>query len=186
MDITKLQNQDRNEFKLMVQDHQDLVYNTVLSFVRNIEDAEDICQEVFVDAFHGLPKFKGESSLKTWLYRLSVNAAMGYLRKQNRQKRAQFLTSLFAIEEREDISDFVHPGVQLENQERAIILDKAIAKLPDKQMIAYRLRSFEDLDYETIAKVMETSLSSVESLLHRAKQNLQKHLRIYYTHNMID
>lgn len=184
--IVQLQRQDRSAFKTLVQENQDLVFNTLLSFVSDNHDAEDLSQEVFVKAYHALSSFKGESKISTWLYRLSVNTALEYLRAQGRLKRKSFLVSLFGKNEVLEIPDFMHPGVQIENQERAAILNKAIEKLPEKQMIAYRLRNYEDLSYDDISDIMSTTKSSVESLLHRAKQNLRTELKEYYTQNMID
>ena len=79
--------------------------------------------------------------------------------------------------------DFNHPGVQLENKERAAILFKAISQLPENQKVAFTLNKLEDKSYQEIAEIMECTISSVESLLHRAKQKLRKLLAKYYDDN---
>ena len=96
-----------------------------------------------------------------------------------------FLTSLFGNNDelKHHPADFVHPGVQLENQERASILFKNIDKLPDNQKVAFTLHHVEGLSYQEITEVMQTSLSAVESLIHRAKHNLRKSLGQYYAQN---
>jgi RNA polymerase sigma-70 factor (ECF subfamily) len=76
--------------------------------------------------------------------------------------------------------NYAHPGVQLENKERAGILFFAISKLPEQQQVAYTLSKIEGLNYEEIGKVMDKTKNAVESLLHRAKQSLQKLLKTYY------
>ena len=163
--------------------HQRLVYNTSLGILQNTADAEDLSQEVFVQVFHSIKDFKGDCKLSTWLYRITVTKSLDFLRAKKRKKRFAFIQSLFGDESNEPLVEqitFVHPGVQLENKERAGILFKAIDKLPENQKTAFTLNKVEGLSYHEIAEVMQTSVSSVESLLFRAKGNLQKHLGEYY------
>ncbi|MCD6068768.1 MAG: polymerase subunit sigma-70 [Bacteroidetes bacterium] len=151
--------------------------------LQHTEDAEDITQEVFTEVFHSVKNFKGESKLSTWVYRITITKCLDFQRKKNRKKRFGFMQNLFGEESNEplrDIPHFYHPGVQLENKERAAILWLAIDRLPERQRTAFILSKTEDLSYTEIAGVMDISLASVESLLVRAKQNLQGHLREYY------
>jgi RNA polymerase sigma-70 factor (ECF subfamily) len=99
-----------------------------------------------------------------------------------RKRRAGILT-WFNKENREvsnDAADFNHPGVMAENEEQSRILFRAVEKLPESQKIAFTLHKLEGLSYEQIAAVMQKTLSSVESLMHRAKSNLKKELYEYY------
>ena len=130
--------------------------------------------------------FKEESSLSTWIYRISVNKCLEFLRKKNRKKRSGIFRSIFSSEGEKAIenhSDFSHPGIQLENQERSQVLFKAIGLLPAQQQTAYVLHKVEQVSYNEIASIMQVSLSAVESLLFRAKQNLKKYLSAYYQEN---
>ncbi len=166
-----------------MESHQGLVYNTSLGILQNAEDAEDIAQEVFIQAFHSVKDFKGDSKISTWLYRIAVTKSLDHLRAKKRQKRFGFMQHIFGGEDGEptvDPPNFVHPGVQLENKERAAILFKAIDKLPESQKTAFILSKTEGLSYQKIAEVMEVTVASVESLLFRAKSNLQKYLQTYY------
>jgi RNA polymerase sigma factor (sigma-70 family) len=160
-----------------------LVYNTALGILQNTFDAEDLAQEVFVQVFHSVKNFKGDCKLSTWLYRITVTKSLDFLRAKKRKKRFAFVQSLFGNENNEPLVEqatFVHPGVQLENKERATILFKAIDKLPENQKIAFTLSKVDGLSYQEIADVMQLSVSSIESLLFRAKSNLQKYLGDYY------
>ena len=160
-----------------------MVYNTALGILQNTFDAEDLAQEVFVQVFHSVKNFKGDCKLSTWLYRITVTKSLDFLRAKKRKKRFAFVQSLFGSENNEPLAEqatFVHPGVQLENKERAAILFKAIDKLPENQKIAFTLSKVEGLSYQEIADVMQLSVSSIESLLFRAKNNLQKYLGDYY------
>lgn len=178
--IQKLSERNEIAFKQLVNEQKDRVYNLALGIVQNQEEAEDIAQEVFIQVFESIVQFKGQSKLSTWIYRITVTHALEWLRSRKRKKRFGYMIRLFqsdAIEPGIDIPDFVHPGVQLENQEKARLLFKAIDALPENQKVAFTLHKIEDLSYEEIAAVMEVSLGAVESLIHRARVNLQKKLK---------
>jgi RNA polymerase sigma factor (sigma-70 family) len=188
MNDTELLNQIRagqeSAFKILVETHQKRVFNTVLAIVQNFEEAEDVSQEVFIEVYQSVNKFRGDSKLSTWLYRIATTKALEEIRKKKAQKRFAFFTNLFN-DDNEIVHtpvEFEHPGVVLENKERSKQLFKAINQLPDNQKIAYTLCNVEGLSYQEITEVMEVSLSSVESLLFRAKANLKKSLHdLYYS-----
>ena len=170
----------------MVQLYQDQVYNTALGLLKNEEEAQDTAQEVFIEAFRSLGKFREESRISTWLYRIAINKSLDLIRKKKRKKRWTTVVSLFGGEDKDSasqVADFEHPGVKLENKERAKILFSAIEKLPENQRIAFTLHKIEDLSYKEIADTMQTSLSSIEALIHRAKKNLRKELGGWYEKN---
>ncbi len=178
--IQKLSERNEIAFKQLVNEQKDRVYNVALGIVQNQEEAEDIAQEVFIQVFESIVQFKGQSKLSTWIYRITVTHALEWLRSRKRKKRFGYMIRLFQSDASEpgiDIPDFVHPGVQLENQEKARLLFKAIDALPENQKVAFTLHKIEDLSYEEIAAVMEVSLGAVESLIHRARVNLQKKLK---------
>lgn len=168
-------------FRFLISEYGDRVHNTVLSIIQNKEDAEDLTQEVFVEVYNSISKFKGEARLFTWIYRIASTKSLDLLRKRKAKKRFAFITSIFSSEEGEmEISDFSHPGIIAENNERAKILFKAMNKLPENQRIAFTLCQIENLSYKEAAEVMKLSVSSVESLIFRAKGNLKKYLKDYY------
>lgn len=184
--IRKLIEGDRISFEKLVKQFKNKVFNTSLSILQNVEDAEDITQEVFVEVFQSLKNFKGESKLSTWIYRIAVSKSLEFLRWKNRKKRFGFMQSLSynnLTESILEIPNFFHPGIQLENKERAAILFAAIHKLPENQKTAFILHKTEGLSYAEVADVMQVTVSSVESLLFRAKQSLQKLLGDYYEKN---
>lgn len=160
-----------------------MVYNTVLGFVQNMHDAEDITQEVFIKVYENIGKFKQQSKLSTWIYRISITQAIDFMRHKNRKKRMGFLSSLFGVNNEllHDPADFVHPGVLAENKEQAAVLFNAINKLPENQKTAFILQKVQDLSQQKIAEVMGLNEGAVESLLMRAKGNLKKLLTGYYS-----
>ena len=186
--IADLQRGDQSAFTKLVDECQDMVYNTALGIVQNPEDADDITQEVFVQVYQSVSSFKGESKLSTWLYRITLSKALDHIKKSRRKKRVAFVQSLFGSREEEILSpvDFNHPGVQLEKKERAAELFRALKELPHKQRVAFTMHKLEGQSYQEIAEIMDTSLFAVESLMGRAKRNLKKILEKYYRENNSD
>lgn len=182
--IGQLQQRDEQAFRALVEEHKDRVYNTCLGFLQNMEDAEDMAQEVFIQVFNSIGDYRNEASLSTWIYRIAVTKSLELLRYRKRQKRRSFFESLLGSgPDPDDISGddpFYHPGVSLENKERSAVLFREIEKLGEKQKTAFVLHNVEGLSYKEIADVMKTSLSAVESLIHRARKNLQQQLQDFY------
>lgn len=168
------------DFRNIVNENQDRVYNTCLGFMKNDEEAQDMTQEVFMHVYQNMIKFKGDSKLSTWIYRITTNKCLEEIRKKGRKKRSAKLSDISDEAIQNQTPDFFHPGVALEDKERAIVLFEAIDELPEPQKIAFTLSKVEQLSYEEISMVMEKSISSIESLLFRAKKNLQKLLTHYY------
>ena len=155
-----------------------------MSFVPNKEDAEDIAQEVFVEVFKSIKKFKGKSKLSTWIYRITTNKCLEFIRKKNSKKRFAFMQSIFGNEIPFDktnyFTEYNHPGVLLENKEKSATLFKAINQLPESQKAVFTLHKVDGKSYNEISEITEKSVSSVESLMFRAKKNLQQQLEYYY------
>ena len=174
--IQGLRNGDEAAFKFLVKDYQDRVYNTAIGIVQNAEDAEDVAQEVFIQVFSSIHSFKEESKLSTWIYRITTTCALDLLRSRKSKKRFGFLQRLFgdSNEALYEVPDFNHPGVTMDRKENAALLFKAINQLPENQKIAFTLHKLEDLSYQEISEIMKTSVAAVESIMHRAKQNLRK------------
>lgn len=180
--VERLKQGDEIAFKTIVEQWQDMVYNTILGIVQNETEAEDLAQDVFIKVFEKINTFKGDSKFSTWLYRIATTTALDQLRSKKRKKRFGFLQSLTGSsgDEKEQLPDFHHPGISLDNKERAAVLFKAIDSLPENQKSAYTLHKLEGLSYRDVSDVLNTTVSAVESLMSRANQNLRKHLEEYY------
>ena len=167
------------QFKTIVTAYQDRIYNTCLGFVKQAADAEDLAQEVFIEVYKNLSKFRGEADTFTWVYRIAVNKCLAHVRSAKATKRTG---TTYALNEDFDqpASTYYHPGVKLENKEQAAILMRAIDALPEQQRIAFTLNKIDGLSYEKIDKIMEKTQDSIASILHRAKMNLRKQLHTYY------
>ncbi|GAL64025.1 MULTISPECIES: RNA polymerase sigma factor [Algibacter] len=167
---------------------QQKVFATCISFVPNKEDAEDIAQDVFVEVFNSINKFKGNSKLSTWIYRITTNKCLEFIRKKNTKKRFAFLQSIMGNEIPMDktkyFTEMNHPGVLLENKQKSETLFKAINQLPDAQRVVFTLSKIDGLSNQEVCDITEKSLSSVESLMFRAKKNLQDVLGDFYKNDM--
>ena len=169
-----------DDFADIVTERQQMVYNTALGIVQNEEDAEDITQEVFLKVYEGLKSFRQESSLSTWIYRITITTALDFEKQKKRHKRGGLMQRVFGYAEAVEKPDFFHPGVVLDKKEDASVLFMAMKKLPEKQRTAFLLHKMEGLTNNEIAVIMETTLLAVESLQVRAKNNLRNHLKEYY------
>lgn len=180
--IAQLQQGDEQAFTKLVDDWQDMVYNTALGIVQNEEDADDITQEVFIQAYQSISSFKGDAKISTWLYRITVSKALDHEKRKKRKKRFGFVQGFFGSQDEEQIHpvQFNHPGVELENKEKARELFEALKRIPEKQRIAFTLHKLEGQSYQEVAEIMNTTLYAVESLIGRAKANLKKELIKYY------
>ena len=174
--IQRLREGDELAFKTLVESCQDMVFNTALGIVQNASDAEDVAQEVFIQVYRSIDQFKGDSRLTTWIYRITTTKSLDHIRSRKRKKRFAFVTSLFGPDNQllHDPVEFNHPGVSLDNKEDAVALFRLIGQLPENQKTAFILYKTEELSYQEIAQVMGVSVSAVESLLFRARQNLRK------------
>jgi len=179
-----IRKKDQQAFRKLVEHYQTMVINTANGFTHNLQDAEDIAQEVFMEVYRSAGRFREESSLSTWIYRITVNKALNHVRDHRWKKYLSGMAAVFRTAEgttvdHSPLSD--HKTDQaLESEETKRLIAKALDKLPDSQRIAFVLHKYEDLSYKDIAGVMGTSLSSVESLIHRARVNLQTRLLKHY------
>lgn len=164
-------------YKALVEQYSRTILNTCYSFLHNREDAEDVAQEVFIEIYRSIAKFDGKSGLDTWIYRISINKSLDSLRKMQRKKRIANLKELF-FEKHNDQP--ANPHQILEEKERAKILNEQIASLPENQRIAIVLSRYDNMSNGRIAEIMNVSEAAVESLLHRAKENLRKKLAKYF------
>lgn len=178
--LARIENRDPTVFKDLVNHWQAMVYNTALSIVQVAEDAEDITQEVFIEVFEKMGDFKGASQIQTWIYRITINKALDLEKKKKSEKHGGLLKRIFNPTPLDEPVNFNHPGVVLDNKEKAAVLFKSLSRLPEKQRIAFTLHKIEGLPQQEIAAIMETSVTAVESLMTRARAGLKNLLEAYY------
>jgi RNA polymerase sigma-70 factor, ECF subfamily len=175
---------DESTFRKFVDHYRQQVVNICFGLVHNAEDAEDVAQDVFIEVFRSIHNFKGQSKLSTWLYRIAVTRSLNFIR--NNKKHSWFksfdgeVKSKLEALARQKSDDNDNPEYTIENRQRAVVLHEAIDALPKNQRVAFTLNKYDDMSYKEVSEVMNLSVSSVESLIHRAKINLQKKLYMCY------
>ena len=175
--ISALKSRNKDAFAELVSAHQKTVLNICYRFLLNKEDAEDIAQEVFIEVYHSINKFRGESTLSTWIYRIATTKSLDEIKRKNRQKRITSFGELLGLEQ---ITNWMvgkdRPDQILEDEEDISLLMEALNKLPESQRIALTLSKVEGHSNTEVAEIMETTLTAVDSLIYRAKQNLKSFL----------
>lgn len=182
--IKLLKQGKQSAFGLLLDEYQQKVFGTCISFVPNKEDGEDIAQEVFLEVFKSISKFKGDSKLSTWIFRIATNKSLEFIRKKNTKKRFGFMQRIMGVEIPIDqtnyFTEFNHPGILMENKEKSAIIFKAIDTLTESQRVIFTLAKIDGKSYQEIVEITGKSLSSVESTLFRAKKGLQVKLENFY------
>lgn len=163
------------EFEELVEKHSDMVYNVAYRIMGNPHDAEEVAQEALLSAYRAYDRFRGDSQVKTWLYRITTNAALMRIRKE---KRANELTQT-GIEDMELPSREPLPDDLAERQELAEKLKAGIALLPPDFRAAVVLRDVEGLDNTEAADALGITVANLKSRLHRGRLLLRKYLADY-------
>lgn len=158
---------------------QDRVFRTCMGFVQNTDDANDLTQDVFLAVIESLDDFRNEAQLSTWVYRIAVNKSLNHLKKKKIRNIFQNIDKLLFKYGPGKAHQFSYnPVEEDENSEEATrLLNLALRKLPESQRVAFTLSKYDEMSNNEVAVVMGNSVSAVESLLYRAKQNMQKALR---------
>ncbi len=166
-----------NDFQSLYNQYKVLVYNVALHYVQSIEDAEEITQDVFVQVYQSIEKFQNNATFKTWIYRITINKSLDFI-KHKKSKKRFFIFGQRSDSEKDlqNISSFEHPGIAMEKKEEAAILFKVINELTENQRTAFILSKLDGLSNPEIATIMDVSISSVESLVFRAKKTLKEKL----------
>ncbi len=177
---------DSDAFSALMTEYQDRVVNTCARFVHNAQDAEDVAQNGFIEVFQSVGRFRGQSKLSTWIYRIAVTKSLDFIRKMTRKKRLGKVIRLFGLgfDEAPNSIDPPDPSpspqANLETREQAEILRVAIDGLPENQKTALILATYEQLSQAEVSQIMGNTVSAVESLIHRARKNLRLSLEATY------
>jgi RNA polymerase sigma-70 factor (ECF subfamily) len=164
--------QREEAFNGIVNAYTERLYWHVRRFLCSHEDTNDLPQDIFIKIWAALPGFRGEARLYTWLYRIATNEVLNHLRKQ-KFKALVSLDSASGILERKIDEDAYFNGDQMQRE-----LHKAIQRLPEKQRIVFSLRYFDEMKYEDISEITDTTVGALKASYHHAynkiKDDLQK------------
>ena len=160
-------------FGELVRRHQERLYNTVYRLVDNAEDALDVVQEAFLNAYQSLHNFHGDAAFFTWLYRIAVNAAISLKRKQRVLARIDGRDGGNGIEPL-DTSELSRPSYALEQAEQERRVRQALARLSPEHRAVLVMKDMEGQKYETMAEILQVPIGTVRSRLHRARLELRE------------
>ncbi len=178
--IERFQNGEKEIFNQLVIKYQGKIYNLIYRYVPNAETARDLSQEVFIKAFQALPNFKRQSAFYSWLYRITINLCIDFIRQQNRLK-TQSLEELSTGTHEEWIFNDSNPlpPEQAETRELGQIISQAVCQLPPGQRRVFNLRYQEGLQLKEIAARLDRSEGTIKAHLYHAHQRLQTLLLPY-------
>ncbi|GIM51892.1 RNA polymerase sigma factor [Capnocytophaga cynodegmi] len=173
--ITLLQNSKTRSkaFENLVDTYQRRLYWHIRRIVISHEDTDDVLQETFIKIFRNIDKFRGESSLFSWVYRIATNQALDFLKKKANERNC-------SIEDLQyDRSIHLETDVYFEGDEIQIKFQKAIATLPEKQQLVFNMKYFEELKYEQISQILDTSVGALKASYHHAVQKIKNYLETH-------
>jgi len=173
--IQRILQGEANAYSDLVRKYQQRLFNTMVHVIGSREDAEDVVQESFVQAYLKLGTFQGNSAFYTWLYRISFNIAISHRR---RRKKTQSIDQVREDIGQEPIDRGEGPGRRMEQQENVHQIHTALEKLSEEHRDVLVLRELEGMDYDRIADVLDLPVGTVRSRLHRARGHLKECLEV--------
>ena len=165
---------DTAAFGRLVLRYQDRLYNTVYRLLDNADDAQDVVQEAFLNAYQSLDSFKGHSEFFTWLYRIAYNTAISLKRKQRATLSLSARGNGESSREPADESDLSRPGHGLERAEGGRRVQEALNRLSPEHRMVLILKDMEGQKYEAMAEILQVPIGTIRSRLHRARAELRE------------
>lgn len=160
-------------FRLIVQKYQQKVYWHIRKLVIDHDDANDIVQNTFIKAWNGLPSFREDSRLYTWIYRIATNEALTFLKK----KRTRFFLPLVDVEG--ELSNSLEADAYFNGDAAELKFQQAILSLPEKQRVVFNMKYYEELSYEEISEILGTSVGALKASYHYASKKIEKFLEAH-------
>lgn len=167
-----IQTKTQNEaFKELVQCYQKLLYYHIRNIVLNHDDADDVLQNTFIKVFSNIGNFKGESKLYSWMYRIATNESLTFIEQRAKKQ------GISNVELQQKAILNLESDVYFEGNEIQIKLQKAIATLPEKQQLVFKMKYFEDMKYENISEILDTSVGGLKANYHHAVKKIEEYLK---------
>ncbi len=157
-------------FSLLVEQYQQQLYWAIRKMVLSHDDANDVLQNTFVKAWHGIQNFRGDAKVFTWLYRVAINETYTFLKKQRNEQN-------FSLDDEESfMAQKLHADDYFDGDELQIKLQKAILKLPEKQRVVFNMKYFDEMKYEQMSEILETSVGALKASYHHAVKKIEEAL----------
>lgn len=163
----KTQNQ---AFQRLISDYQRPLYNHVRNIVLNHDDTDDVLQNTFIKIFRHLKNFNGDSKIFSWMYRIATNEALTFLKQKSK------LSGISSETLQNKTLDNLEADVFFDGNEIQLKLQKAVALLPEKQQLIFKMKYFEELKYEEISKILGTSVGGLKASYHIAVKKIETYV----------
>lgn len=175
LDWLKDPSQREPAFTLLISTYKERLYWHIRKIVLNHEDADDVLQNSLIKVWNGLESFRAESSLFTWLYRIATNESITFLNQRNRR----MLPGL------NDANEFLVENLEsdpyFDGDEWQMLLQKAIAVLPDKQRLVFNMKYFDEIKYEDMSEILGTSVGALKASYHHAVKKVEEYVKTHET-----
>ncbi len=157
-------------FNILVKEYKERLYWHIRKILINHDDTDDVLQNTFIKVWKGLKDFREDSNLYTWIYRIATNEALSFLRQK---RRASFIPWA-GVEKK--LSETLETDVYFNGNSIQLKLQKAILKLPEKQRIVFNMKYYDDMKYEEISEILETSVGALKASYHHAVKKIEKYM----------
>jgi RNA polymerase sigma-70 factor (ECF subfamily) len=154
-------------FEVLINTYKERLYWHIRRIVLDHDDADDVLQNTFIKVFRNIEKFKGDSKLYSWMYRIGTNEALSFLKSKSRKLG---VSSDELIERK---ANCLEADVYFEGDAIQIQLQQAIAKLPEKQKLVFNMKYFEEMKYEEISEILDTSVGALKASYHLAVKKIE-------------
>lgn len=158
-------------FEVLINTYKERLYWHIRRIVLDHDDADDVLQNTFIKVFRNIDGFKGDSKLYSWMYRISTNEALTFLKAKSKK------LGVGNDELQERMANNLQADVYFEGDEIQLKLQKAIASLPEKQKLVFNMKYFEELKYEEISEILETSVGGLKASYHLAVKKIENYLK---------
>lgn len=168
-----LQNETSKErgFRLLVEQYQERLYWHIRRMVTEHEDANDVIQNTFIKVFRSIDRFKGNSALYTWLYRIATNESITFINSRKKKATADLDS------EDNNLSNQLEADNYFDGDQAQVLLQKALRALPEKQRLVFQLRYYEELSYREMSDVLDTSVGALKASYHHAVKKIESYFR---------
>ncbi len=170
--ITLLKEKDLSSaFNLIVEEYKERLYWHIRKMVLTHDDADDVLQNSFIKVWRYLEKFKGDSKIYTWLFRIATNESITFINKKKKKAEDSFETYEHYL------SNTLESDEYFNGDEAQLILQKAILKLPEKQRIVFNMKYFDEVKYKDMSEILDTSVGSLKASYHHAVKKIEEYVK---------
>ena len=158
-------------FRKLLQLYQRPLYNHIRNIVLDHDDTDDVLQNTFIKVYQNIKNFKGDSKLYSWLYRIATNESLTFLQQKAKKN------GISNEEQKQKLINKLESDIYFDGDEIKIKLQKAIASLPEKQQLVFNMKYFEELKYEEISEIVNTSVGALKASYHLAVKKIEEFLK---------